>query len=105
LPVRPSQRRALGIGNRDQRHVGERSIERNQVLQVEPPMERRCLSPAELPAERKMEVITMEMDQVELGCMLPHHFEHENMMSKRVERIGIEPQPARTNRNQSGCRL
>ncbi len=67
-PARPVHRRhrpALAVGDRHQRHLGERRLERLQVGQVEPAVQRRHRARGEVADQREVQQIDMEMQDVE----------------------------------------
>ncbi len=51
-------------------------------------------------SQRKMHVISMKMDDVELGCSLKHAFEHQNLVSKMIHAVLVGAQRAPTDGHQ-----
>src|SRR5690348_13655900 len=84
-PIRECQRLSLGIRNRDQRHIGKFMIERRQVGQIEPSMQSCRLSQSAAARQRKMQIVDMKMNNIELLCPLKHLLKHCDVMRKRVD--------------------
>src|SRR4029077_12527565 len=103
-PVRPGQRLALSIGNRYQRHIRKFSVERGQIRQIEPAMQRRQAGYTLPPAQRKVQIIDVEVYEVELVRHFVDPFNHQNMVCKRVHAVRIEPEGLRASRNESSVR-
>jgi hypothetical protein len=86
------KRLTLRVRDRDERHVGKLMVERDEVRDVEPAVKGRHVGPAGPAAQRKMQVVDVKMQHVELVRGPKHLLEHPDMMRKRVNRVGIEPE-------------
>ncbi len=64
-PARPWQRRALGIGNRDQRQLRVRPVQRAEPADIQSAMERGDHGHRTTPRERKVNAVGMTMDHIE----------------------------------------
>ena len=53
------------------------------------------------PAQRKMHVINMKMNDVELCCALEDMFQHQNLVCELVDAMFVYPQRATARRNQA----
>ena len=85
-------RAALRIGDRHQRHVVESNIERMEIGQVLPAMQRGDGAAGERPEQREMKLIDMEVQQVELVGPLADAVEHQHIIGDRIAHVGVEPQ-------------
>ena len=65
-PVDRRHRRALGVGDGDQRHVGEDAVERHQVGQVEPAVQRRHRGGGDGAQQRELQEVDVEVQDVEV---------------------------------------
>src|SRR5436305_8349333 len=95
LPVRPRQWLPLSIRDRDQRHVAKFTVQRNQIRNVEAPMQRCNLRYRLPPAQWKMHVIQMKMNDVEIGRAGENTFEHDQVVGQLVVAMLIESQRPR----------
>ena len=67
--VRMWQRRPLSIRDRNQRHVAEFGKKRQRVAMVLAAMQSRQAGDRQMPEEREMEMVDMEVKHVEFGGM------------------------------------
>ena len=88
-------RRALTVGDRDQRHFVEAEIERPQVRQILPAVQRRQSAAGERPKEGKMELVDVEMENVELVGTFAHAIQHEHVIRNGVSHVRVESQRRR----------
>src|SRR5262249_48796271 len=66
LPVEVRKRAALGARNRADGHFRVLAIERHQIGEIEPPVERAELASPIPAAERKMKVVDVKVNDVEI---------------------------------------
>ena len=85
-------RAALSVGDRDQRHVVEAQIEREQIGQVLAAVQRGDSAARDRPEQREMELIDMEMQDVEVVGALADAIEHQHVIGDRIADAGVEPQ-------------
>ena len=102
-PRRPRHRRALRIGDRDERHPVERVIERPDVGQVEPTVQRRHVRHVLALSHRKVEVVAMEVHDVEVGAPAVNLLEHGEVGRDSVG-AAAEPKRARRGRDELRAR-
>ena len=69
LPVSESERRPLVIRDGDQGHIVEFAIEWRKICQIEPAMQSSHLRHRGSSRERKVQVIDMKMNDIEIGGM------------------------------------
>jgi hypothetical protein len=81
-PVERRQGLALGVRDRDQRHLGEGAIERRQVGQVLPTVQRGERRGRDLAEQREVQDVDVEMQDVELGAAPPHLVQHDREMGR-----------------------
>jgi hypothetical protein len=81
---RNRDRRALAVGDRDERHLREGDIDRMIIRQVEPSMQRGDASVLKALEQRVLEQIDMEMEDVEFVRALPHLVQHDQEMGRLV---------------------
>jgi hypothetical protein len=86
-PVRPDHGLALGVGDRDEIHLGKFSKESLEFRYVEPAVEcgdRRVVLAA---CDGEVQIVDVEVDDVEFACILTDDFEHSYVVCKRVDYI------------------
>ena len=88
-------RRALTVGDRDQRHFVEAEIERPQVRQILPAVQRRQSAAGQRPKQRKMELVDVEVQNVEIVGTFAYAVQHQHVIRNRIAHIRIEPQRRR----------
>ena len=88
-------RRALTVGDRDQRHFVEAEIERPQVRQILPAMQRRQRAAGKRPKQRKMELVDVEVQDVEIVSTFAHSVQHQHVIRNRIAHVPVEPQRRR----------
>ena len=103
--VAKPDRLTLGIGNRDKRHFRECLVEMRQVGQILPAVQRRDSSRGSVMKDRKVELVDMKMEDVELVGHAPHSVEHHHVIRDWVAHVRIEPQRTFTTRNESSSRV
>ena len=85
-------RAALGVRDRNQRHVVEAQIEREQIGQVLAAVQRGDSAACDRPEQREMELIDMEMQDVEVVGALADAIEHQHVIGDRIADAGVEPE-------------
>jgi len=93
-PIRLWQRFSLRIGDGNERHLGKFIIKQWQIGQVEPTMQSGQLAERAAPRKRKMEVIDMKMNEIELVGALKHVLKHQNVVGEGINRLA-QPKRAR----------
>jgi hypothetical protein len=89
-PVGPGERFALGVGDRNQRHVPEFFVEWDQVWEVKPSMKRAHARNPFAPAQRKVNVVDVKVYEVELFRLFIDPFHHQNVRGQRVNAVRIQ---------------
>jgi hypothetical protein len=92
VPARVRQGLALVVGNRHDRHVLVFVVQRRQVFQIEPPVQRRDVWHVRSAAERKMQIVDVIVHDVVRGDVTPDPFDHQHVVRQRIDRVRIEPQ-------------
>ena len=90
--IRVRHRAALIVGDRNQRHVVEAEIERQEIGQVLAAMQGGDGAARDRPEQRELELIDMEVQDVEVVGALAHAIEHQHVIGDRIEDAGVEPQ-------------
>ena len=94
--------RALGVGDRDQRHVVEPRIKRVQIREVLAAVQRSDSAARDVPKQWEMELIDVEMQDVKLVGSLADAIEHQHVVRDRIAHAGIETERLRDARNEIG---
>ncbi len=79
LPVGTRQGLALSIGNGNHRDLREFPIQRTQLADIQPAVERGDMRTLLPPGERKVQVIAMEVDDIETAGRLEYALQHQEM--------------------------
>src|SRR5271165_1747628 len=87
-PPDPRQRLPLRIGNRDDVHIFEFLIERDQIRNSKLAMKSRNSRDWLAPCPRKVEIVDMEVQNVELMGFLKNQFKQADVMRDRVNNRG-----------------
>src|SRR5205823_5112296 len=83
-PVRPWHRCALRVRNGHKIHIAELSMHKHYVRNVETSVQS-CYSRDVLSSgHRKVQVIDMVMNDIELMCFPRYHFNHSYVMCERI---------------------
>ena len=90
--VRVRHRAALVVGDRNQRHVVEAEIERQQIGQILAAVQRGDGAARDRPEQRELELVDMEVQDVEVVGALAHAIEHQHVIGDRIDDAGVEPQ-------------
>ena len=90
--VRLRHRAALIVGDRDQRHVVEAEIERQQIGQVLAAVQGGDGAVRDRPEQRELKLVDMEVQDVEVIGALAHAIEHQHVIGDRIDDAGVEPQ-------------
>src|SRR5437016_13386840 len=102
-PLSLRQWASLGMRNGDNRHIEKLVVNRRQIGQVEPAMQRGHLGKRNATRQREVKIVDMEMNNVELVEPLKDLFQHQDMMGKRVHGLA-QSQRSWTDWNQTrGC--
>ena len=91
LPVRPGQRLALRIGDGNHRDIGEFSIQGNELTDIQPPMKGGDMRTTLPPGQRKMQVIAMEVEDIELASQLEDPLHHQQMERQFIHALLVQP--------------
>jgi len=75
-----------------------------ELREVEPAVQGRDLGPAHPPRQRKVQVIDVEVQHVELTRQLADLLEHDQVRHERVDRPAVEPERPRPGRDELGLR-
>src|SRR5262249_46232597 len=101
LPVRPGNRLALRIGDRNDWHLGVRLIKRRKVRNVEPAVQGSYRWQSHPLRVREMKVVDMKVHSVKVGCRLKLLVQHRDVMGKWVNALAVCPERGCTTRDQS----
>ena len=85
--VRSAQWRPLSVGDGDQWHIRKPTIERHVIGEILSAVKRRHSPHRFRSKQRKVQVIDMEVQDIELGDALPHLVKHQHMMRNWVTDI------------------
>jgi hypothetical protein len=85
-------RRALTVRDRDQRHFVEAEIERLQVRQILPAVQRRQRAARKPPKQRKLELVDVKVQDVEIVSTFAHSVQHQHVIRNRIAHVPVEPQ-------------
>ena len=99
-PVGLRQRRSLVVRDRDDRHVAELGVDRLEVRDVEPAVERRGVWHAEPPRQREVEVVEVPVNHVEAVGLGRHRLQLDHLVRQRIDDAVIKPQGAGSARDQ-----
>jgi hypothetical protein len=100
--VRGGERGTLRIGDRDQRHIVDRSMERPQIGDIQAAMQSRQYPRGYRPKDREVEVVDVKMKDVEFARALPHLIEHHHVMRIRIANGRVKSQRLWRARDQLG---
>ncbi len=100
--VRAGDRPSLRVGDRHQGHVAKADIERLEVGEVLPAVGRRHGPTSHVPKQRKVKLVDVEMQDVEILRIAADPVEHEHVVGDRVVDIGVETQRHRRAADQVG---
>ena len=99
-PRHAGERRALRIAHRHQSHLGKGAIDRRELRQVEPAVERHDRRRG-VPGQRQPEVVGVTVDDVEVAGALVDAEEHGEVERHGVDRPAAEAQTLRAAGNQA----
>ena len=102
--VRVRHRPALRVRDRNQRHLAEAQVEREQIRQVLTAVQRRDRAACDWPKQREMELIDMEMQDVEILGPPAHAIKHQHVIGNWIAHAGVEPQRRGYAGHEIGCR-
>ena len=91
-PIDPRERFTLGVGDRDDRHLPEFFVKRNQVRKVEPSMESRYAGNLLAPAQGEVQIVDMKVNEVELFRPAENPLDHQIMMGDWIDALWVKPQ-------------
>ena len=86
-PVLTGQRVALRVGDGDQRQIRELAVERHDLWQIEPAVQRRHMGNRQAPRDREVQRRDVKVDDVELVHALRNLFDEEQMQRERIDRL------------------
>src|SRR5436853_6181489 len=95
LPVDPGKRCALSLGNRDYRHVTENAVEGLQIGNIQPTVQGGHIDSLFSAANRKMQVVDMEMKYVDVLSLAENFFQHKSVVRQRVSAFVVQTQTRR----------
>ncbi len=95
------QERLLRIRDRYDGHVAELTVHGREVRQIQAPVERRDVRDSGPAGERKVQVVDVEVNDVELGRPLKDFLEEQHVVRQRVHAGAIEAQGPRRARHQT----
>src|SRR5437660_9538743 len=102
-PLSLRQWAPLGMRNGDNRHIGKLVVNRRQIAQVKPAMQRGHLGKRNATRQREVKIVDMEMNDVELVEALKDLLQQDDVMSKGVHCL-TQSERARGDWNQvRGC--
>ena len=81
---------ALGVRDRDERHVVEPRIERVQIREVLAAVQRGDGAARDVPKQGEVELIDVEMQNVKLVGSLADAVEHQHVIRDRIAHAGVE---------------
>ena len=81
---------ALGVRDRDERHVVEPRIERVQIREVLAAVQRGDGAARHVPKQGEVELIDVEMENVKLVGSLADAIEHQHVIRDRIAHAGVE---------------
>jgi hypothetical protein len=102
--VAARHRSALGMGDRNERHLGKTDIERLEIRDVLPAVQGCDRSGSQRAKQRKMELVDVEMQYIELLGTLPHPIEHQHVIWDRIANVVVQAQRRLRARHQGGAR-
>jgi len=94
------ERLALRIRDRDDGHIGELSIEWDELWQIQPAVQRRDMRNRQSAHNGEVNVRDVEVHEVEVGSLLRHLLDHQDMFGNRIESTAVEPLRSAANRNE-----
>jgi len=103
-PPRVGQRLSLGVRDGDHRYIAEFSIQRAQLVEIEPSVQSghvRALDPAD---DGEVELRDVEVDDIELVGALSDLFQHEHMRGQGVFTICVQTERSAADRYELGRR-
>ena len=93
---------ALRVRDRDQRHFIEARVKRVQIRQVLAAVQGSDSTACDIPKQRKMELIDVEMQNVKLVGSLADAIEHQHVIRDRIAHAGVETESLRYAGNEIG---
>jgi hypothetical protein len=102
-PVRTRQRLPLRVADRNDRHVRVLAKERAVIGNVEPAVKGRHVRRALPSGQRKVHIIKVKVDDVELPGVPVNLFEQEQMMRAAIDARSAQPQRPIAARHQPGA--
>src|SRR5262249_35560128 len=94
LPVGPRQGRALGIGDRHDGLAVVFAVDRREVRNVEPAMQRGHTAARMTPRPWEMQIVAVEMHDVEVTNLLDDALEQDQMVREHVDASSVQAQGA-----------
>jgi hypothetical protein len=91
-PIDPGERCPLCIGNRDYRDFSKLLVKGYEVGEVESAMECRQAGNLLATTKRKMQIVAMKVDNVEVFRPAKDLFDHQDVMGQRIDAIRVEPE-------------
>src|SRR5215471_21465883 len=101
LPIDSSQRYSLGVRNGNNRDIGELTIKRDQIRQVQSAVLGSNVRHIDPSRERKMQVIDVEMDNVKGHGILEDLLELKKMICQPIHTSRIQPKRTLAGRHQT----
>ena len=92
VPISPGQRRPLRVEIETSGIIENSRITTGRSWQIEPTMQRRQRLVPTLRKQRKVQIVGMKMDKVELGGAAAHPVQHDHVVDERVLARFVEPQ-------------
>jgi hypothetical protein len=91
-PIDPGKWSPLGIGDGYDWDFSKFLVQRDQIGEIEPAMQCRQARNLLATGKRKMQIIRMKVDEVELFRLAKDLLHHQYMMREGIDRIGVQPQ-------------
>ena len=97
-------RPALIVGDRNERHVVEAEVERNEIGQVLAAVQGGDRAARDRAEQRKLKLVDMEVQDVEVVGPLAHAIEHQHVIGNRIDDAVVKPERLRYTGHQIGRR-
>ena len=93
----------MRVGDRHHRLGPILAVQRSEVGDVEPAVERGQTRQPQPPADRKMEIVDVEVNDVEAVRRREHLLHHQDVVRELVDATLVQPQRTPAGRNQAGA--
>src|SRR5437763_11780948 len=91
-PIDLGTKLRLRVRDRNQRHLSEFLIQGSQIRDVKSPVQGCDMGHLLTPAVRKMQIVGMKMNDIEIFSPAEKVLDHQHMVRQRVDTMPIQPQ-------------